>query len=115
VVWKCCLHKGIVISPLLTTGRAHTNDITGCHKAFLLQHDFNIRSILLLCVNYPRVRATAPSAIINFICIISAEVISFLRELLSLLSNFKTGKRIVLKQSKTLAFGNYNSGRYKWY
>jgi hypothetical protein len=30
--------------------------------------------------------------------------------LLSVLANFKTGKRIVLKQSKPLVSGNYDSG-----
>ena len=47
----------------------------------------------------------------NFIRIISVEVMLFLRALLALLSNFKMEKSIVLKQSKTLASGNYDSGR----
>jgi hypothetical protein len=41
------LQTGIGISPLLTSGHSHASDLTGCHKAFLLQNDFNIHSILL--------------------------------------------------------------------
>jgi len=44
----------------------------------------------------------------NFLRIISVEVIT-LRTLLSLLPNFKI--EIGIKQSKTLASGNYDSGR----
>jgi len=47
VFCKFCLHKGIGISPVLTTGHSHTSDLTGCHKAFLLQYDFNVHNILL--------------------------------------------------------------------
>jgi hypothetical protein len=41
------LHKGMGISPSLTTGHLHVSDLTGCHKALLLQYDFNIHNILL--------------------------------------------------------------------